>query len=614
MSEYTFQAEVSKLLQLVTHHLYTNKEIFLRELISNASDACDKLRHLQLTKSDLTEDHVEYKITLSPAEETQTLIIEDNGIGMTRQELIDNLGTIAKSGTAQFLNKLTGDAKKDTNLIGQYGIGFYTCFMVASQVEVISLKAGKKEAYKWTSNGTDSFSVEKADLDHQGTKIILHLKEEAKEYLTPLRLKTIIEKHSEHIAFPILLKTKDKEEALNEERALWLRPKSAITQDQYTAFYQHTAHAFDEPWYTLHTKAEGMIEYTALLFIPSTIPYDLFNVERKNSLKLYIKRVFITDDCEHLLPSYLRFVKGIVDTEDLPLNISRETLRYDPRMSKIKSTLTKKILEALTKKAQEEPEDYLKFWQNFGAILKEGFHEEPARQEDLLPLVRVRTTLREQYISLEEYIAHMKEDQKEIYYLIREDTSKMLKSPQLEGFQHRKLNVILLTDPIDPFWITRVKSYKDYPFKSILEEDLALDKEESDDIHVKSLIGFLEKEFQGKVKKVRVSTRLNESPACFVGSGQEMNPYLSGMLQNQPNASARILEINPNHSLIQNLSSLVGQEDKEETLKEMAWLLYDQALILEGQPVADSQLFTQRLTTLMNGQLDAALIVKAGAC
>ncbi|OJW49631.1 MAG: molecular chaperone HtpG [Alphaproteobacteria bacterium 41-28] len=606
MSEYTFQAEVSKLLQLVTHHLYTNQEIFLRELISNASDACDKLRHLRLTKSDLTEDNIDYKITLSIDEETQTLIIVDNGIGMTRQELIDNLGIIAKSGTAQFLKKLTGDTKKDTNLIGQYGIGFYTCFMVASQVDVISLRAGKKEAHKWSSNGTDSFTVEKADLEHQGTKIILHLKEDAKEYLTPLRLKTLIEKYSEHIAFPIVLKTKDNEEALNEERALWLRSKNEITQDQYKAFYQHTAHAFDEPWCILHTKAEGVIEYTALLFIPSTIPYDLFSAERKNRLKLYIKRVFVTDDCEHLLPSYLRFIKGIVDTEDLPLNISRETLRYDPRMAKIKATLTKKILEVFTKKAQEEPEDYLKFWQNFGAILKEGFHEEPAKQEDLLPLLRIKTTLREGYISLEDYIAHMKEDQKEIYYLIGEDTSKMLKSPQLEGFQNHKLNVVLFTDPIDSFWITRVGSYKGHSFKSILEENLTLDKEESDDTHVKSLIDFLEKEFQGKVKKVRISTRLSESPVCFVSSGKEMNPYLSSMLQNQQNPSARILEINPNHSLIQNLSNMTEQEDKEQTLKEMAWLLYDHALILEGQPVADSQLFTQRLTTLMNSRLEAA--------
>jgi molecular chaperone HtpG len=525
---------------------------------------------------------------------------------MTRQELIDNLGTIAKSGTAQFLKKLTGDTKKDTNLIGQYGIGFYTCFMVASQVDVISLKAGKKEAHKWTSNGTDSFTVEKAGLEHQGTKIILYLQEDAKDYLTPFRLKTIVEKYSEHIAFPIVLKTKDKEETLNEERALWLRPKSEITEDQYKAFYQHIAHAFDEPWYTLHTKAEGVIEYVALLFIPSALPYDLFNAERKNRLKLYIKRVFITDDCEHLLPSYLRFVKGIVDTEDVPLNISRETLRFDPRMSKIKATLTKKTLEVLTKKAQEEPEDYLSFWQNFGAILKEGVHEEPAKQEDLLPLIRLKTTLREGYISLDDYLTHMKEDQNDIYYLIGEDTSKMLKSPQLEGFQNRKLNVLLLTDPIDLFWINRVKSYKDHPFKSILEENLTLDTEESDDTHVKSLIDFLEKEFQGKVKKVRVSTRLNESPVCFVSSGQEMNPYLSNILPNQQSSLARILEINPNHLLIQNLSNAVGQEDKEKTLKEMAWLLYDQALILEGQPVIDSYLFTQRLVTLMNSQLEAA--------
>ncbi|MBL8677205.1 MAG: molecular chaperone HtpG, partial [Alphaproteobacteria bacterium] len=281
MSEYVFQAEVSKLLQLVTHHLYSNKEIFLRELISNASDACDKLRHLQLTKSDLLEKSIEFKITLSMDEESKTLIIEDNGIGMTSQEMIDNLGTIAKSGTSQFLKKLTGDAKKDTNLIGQYGVGFYTCFMVASQVEVTSLKAGKKEAHKWISNGVDSFSVEKAEREQQGTKIVLHLKDDAEDYLVPLRLKTLVEKYSEHIAFPIVFKNKSNEEILNEERALWLRPKNEITLEQYKAFYQHLTHAFDEPWCILHTKAEGVIEYTALLFIPSSAPYDLFNAERK---------------------------------------------------------------------------------------------------------------------------------------------------------------------------------------------------------------------------------------------------------------------------------------------------------------------------------------------
>lgn len=603
MSEYAFQAEVSKLLQLVTHHLYSNKEIFLRELISNASDACDKLRHLQLIKSNLVEKGTEFKITLSIDEESKTLIVEDNGIGMTCQEMIDNLGTIAKSGTSQFLKKLTGDAKKDTNLIGQYGVGFYTCFMVASQVEVTSVKAGKKEAHKWISNGVDAFSVEKAEREQQGTKIVLHLKDDAKDYLVPFRLKTLVEKYSEHIAFPIVFKDKENEEILNEERALWLRPKNEITSEQYKAFYQHLTHAFDKPWCILHTKAEGVIEYTALLFIPSSAPYDLFNAERKNRLKLYIKRVFITDDCENLLPSYLRFARGIVDTEDLPLNISRETLQYDRRMSKIKAALTKKILETLAKKAKEEPENYLEFWQNFGAILKEGFYEEPAKKEELLSLIRVKTTLREGYISLEDYLAQMKEEQKDIYYLIGEDTSKMLKSPQLEGFQNRKLDVLLLTDPIDRFWVNRVGSYKDHSFKAITEENLNLDTEESDDTHVQSLVEFLEKQLQGKIKSVRVSTRLTESPVCFVSTGQEFNHHLSGAFQSHQNPSTRILEINPNHMLIQSLSNVVEQEDKGRILEEMAGLLYDQALILEGQPVADSQLFTQRLTSLMNNQL-----------
>lgn len=603
MSEYVFQAEVSKLLQLVTHHLYSNKEIFLRELISNASDACDKLRHLQLTTPDLTEKNIEYKIILSTDDQNKTLTIEDNGIGMSRQELVDNLGTIAKSGTSQFLKKLTGDAKKDSNLIGQYGIGFYTCFMVASEVEVISRKAGKKEAHKWTSNGVDSFTIEKAALPLPGTKIVLHLKEEAKDYLVPLRLKTLVEKYSENIDFPIVLKKTDTEEVLNEDRALWLKPKNKITPEHYKSFYQHISHAFDDPWCTLHTKAEGIIEYTALLFIPSTRSYDLMSADRKNRLKLYIKRVFITDDCEHLLPSYLRFVKGIVDTEDLPLNISRETLQFDPRISKIKSTLAKKILETLAKKAKDEPEEYLKFWQNFGAIIKEGFYEEPAKQDELLSLIRVKTTLKEKPISLEEYVAHMNEGQKEIYYLVGEDSAKMLKSPQLEGFQNRKLNVLLLTDPIDQLWVSRVRSYKDHPLKSITEADLNFDTEESDDTHLDTLVEFLEKQYQGKVKKVRVSTRLKESPVCFVTSNQDISPHLSGMFQGHQSPASQIFEINPNHFLIQNLSSLVEQKDKKETLEEMAALLYDQALILEGEPVSDSQLFTHRLTTLMNSQL-----------
>ncbi|OJW46878.1 MAG: molecular chaperone HtpG [Alphaproteobacteria bacterium 41-28] len=605
MSEYTFQAEVSKLLQLVTHHLYSNKEIFFRELISNASDACDKLRHLLLTNSDLAEKDIKYKITLAVDEDAKTLIIEDNGIGMTRQELIASLGTIAKSGTAQFLQKLTGDTKKDTNLIGQYGIGFYTCFMVASEVEVISLRAGKKEAHKWTSNGIDSFSVERGKLEHHGTKIILYLKEDAQEYLSPLRLKSLVEKYSEHIAFSIVLNNKENEEVLNEELALWLLPKKEITPEQYKSFYQHVSHTYDEPWFTLHTKAEGIIEYAALLFIPSNRPVDLFNAERRNRLKLYIKRVFITDDCENLFPSYLRFVRGIVDTEDLPLNISRETLQFDPRMSKIKSSLTKKVLDSLTKKAKEDSKDYLKFWQNFGAILKEGFYEEFAKEEELLFLVRVKSTLREGYISLEDYVTHMKDDQKEIFYLLGDDLSKMLKSPQLEGFHSHKLNVLLLSDPIDHFWVSQVYSYKDRPFKSVTEEDLNLNTEKSGDSHLKSLIEFLEKHFQGKVKKVRISTRLKESPVCFVSSRQGQNFYLTGFIQEKQNTLTRILEINPNHQLIQNLLSLIETEGTKKSLEEMADLLYDQALILEGLPVTDSQLFAQRLTSLMSSQLNA---------
>ena len=610
--QHSFQAEASKLLNLVTHYLYKNKEIFLRELISNASDACDKLRHLSLTKKELQSASSDYKIVVTSDKESKTLTVSDNGIGMSRQELINNLGTIAKSDTSSFLSKLTGDAKKDSNLIGQFGVGFYTAFMVASKVEVVSRKAEKEEAYIWSSEGKDSFFIEKTSREESGTTIKLYLKEDSSEYIEPYRLKSLVQKYSEHIAFPICLEDSGKEEQLNEERAIWTRPKTEIAEEQYKEFYKHTSNAYDEPWVTMHNKVEGVLEYTSLLFIPSSKPFDLMDSERKRRLKLYIKRVFITDDCQELLPSYLRFVRGIVDAEDLPLNVSRETLQLDPRMSRIKTTLTRKVLDELSKKSEESSEKYIEFWKNFGFILKEGLYEELSQQDLLLSLARFSTTKTEDLASLQEYIDKMEKDQKEIYYMLGENREDMLKSPKLEGFLDKGVNVILLTDPIDNYWITRVTTWKDYPLKSISEGDVELDKKsensekDSKDKKFEKLLEFFKKTLKDKVKDVRVSKRLKDSPVCLVNSVEGSFPSMVSPNRKKLQPSSQIFELNPSHSLILDMNSLVKKNGKIERIQDMANMLYDQALIVEGYPVMDAKQFSKRLTTLLGKELKLA--------
>ena len=432
-----FQAEVGRLLDIVAHSLYSDRSVFLRELISNASDACDRLRYLALTQPELAAEDAQFRVVITPDATAKTLTIADNGIGMNREELIANLGTIARSGTAAFLKEATGDTAKDLSLIGQFGVGFYAAFMVAERVEVFSRRAGETEGWRWVSEGKGEFAVAAAEDVARGTKIVLHLREDAGEFLEPLRLKTIIARYSDHIALPILLKAEGKEEKLNEAAALWMRPKSEITEQQYAEFYRHVSHGFDEPRLTIHWRAEGKIDYTALLFVPGSRPLDLFNPERKHRVKLYVRRVFITDDCADILPGYLRFLQGIVDSEDLPLNISREMLQHNPLLAKIRAALVKRSLSELAKLAEKEPESYADFWKDFGPVLKEGLYEDQEQRETLLKLARFRSTHGEGLVSLADYVGRMKPGQEAIYYLSGESVEAAARSPQLEGFAAR---------------------------------------------------------------------------------------------------------------------------------------------------------------------------------
>src|SRR5215467_210845 len=462
----SFQAEVSRLLDIVAHSLYSEKEIFLRELISNASDACDRLRYAALTEPTLAEGSADYRISLTPNKSTRTLTVSDNGIGMNREELIENLGTIARSGTAAFVNQLSGDARKDMSLIGQFGVGFYSAFMVAEKVEVVSRKAGESEGWRWVSEGKGEFTIESCPEAARGATIMVHLREGEDEYLDPSRLRRIVNTYSDHIGLPILLKDAGKEDTINTGSALWTRPKSEITQEQYNEFYHHVGHSFDDPWLTLHAKAEGVLEYTSLLFVPSVKPFDLFDPQRKSRVKLYVRRVFVTDEANDLLPPYLRFLRGIVDSEDLPLNISREMLQSNPMAVRIRQQLTRRVLTELGKKASEAPEDYAKFWDNFGAVLKEGLYEDRDQRDELLALARFHSTARDGLVSLDEYIAAMRPGQEAIYTIHGDNLDVIKKSPQLEGFRARGVEVLLMTDPIDEFWLPAIARHKDKPFKS----------------------------------------------------------------------------------------------------------------------------------------------------
>ena len=609
----SFQAEVAKLLDIVVHSLYSDREIFLRELISNASDSCDRLRYAAQTRSDLVAGDGEFRIRLIPDKEAGTLTIVDNGFGMNKEDLIANLGTIAKSGTDEFLRALGEGARKNSNQIGQFGVGFYSAFMVADKVDVLTAKAGEPGGWLWTSAGHGSFTVTEAAEATRGASITLHLKEEAKEFLDIHKLKGIVKRYSDHIAIPVLLKDGETEDAVNSASALWTRSKNEITPEQYTEFYHHAAHAFDEPWATLHYKAEGAIEYTGLLFIPSSKPFDLFNPERRNHLKLYVKRVFITDHVDDLLPSWLRFVRGVVDTPDLPLNVSRELLQHNPLLAKIRTGLVKRVLGELKKKSEDADSNYSQFWENFGPVLKEGLYEDRERHDDILPLCRFRTTHGDGWYSLDEIVARMKPEQDAIYTITGDDLDKIKRSPQLEGFVAKGVEVLLLADPIDDFWLSAVSEYKEKPFRSVTEagEDLSKltgeDKPEDQAEKVpegdlSTLIAALKLALGEQVQDVRVSHRLTESAVCLVAGEGQMSMHLEKLLRahrqlNQENK--KVLEINPSHALIKALAASVAQHGAAAGIEDSALLLLDQARILEGELPTDPLAFAKRLGAAM---------------
>ncbi len=616
----SFQAEVTKLLDIVVHSLYSDRQIFLRELISNASDACDKLRYEALTTPALREGAGEFRISLKVDKDAKTIEIADNGIGMNREELIDNLGTIARSGTEAFVKQLAAaDKKGDANLIGQFGVGFYSSFMVAQQVEVFTRRAGEDQGWHWDSDGSGSFTVSEAEVSAPGTRVVLHLREDAEDFLEPWRLRSTVKTYSDHIAIPVVLLDKDEEgnpseETINEASALWTRPRSEITDDQYTEFYKHVAHAFDDPWHTLHFKAEGAIEYTGLLFIPSQKPFDLFQPERKTHVKLYVNRVFITDDAPDVLPSYLRFVRGIVDSADLPLNVSREMLQHNPVLKKIQNGLVTRLLGDLKKRA-ENAEEYAAFWDTFGAVLKEGLYEDFSRREDLLELARFHSSTAEGWVSLADYVGRMKTGQEAIYYITGDDAETLKRSPQLEGFRAKGVEVLLLTDPVDEFWVGAIADYQDKAFKSaggsadgldaIADPDGDAAKDEAEKApsdQVEALAKALKEQLGDAVKEVRASSRLKESPVCLVAEDGGMSIHLERMLkqagQTMGPGPQRIMEINPAHPLIRSLASRAANGGAE-ALSDMGLLLLDQALIVEGEAPSDPVAFARRMSQVM---------------
>jgi molecular chaperone HtpG len=609
----SFQAEVAKLLDIVVHSLYSNKEIFLRELISNASDACDKLRYQALTDSALLQGEGEFKIRLVPDKAARTLSIIDNGIGMSRAELVENLGTIAKSGTAAFLESVKKDAKGEVSQIGQFGVGFYSAFMVADRVEVVTRKAGEKQGWVWRSDGRGEFTIAEAPDAKRGAEIRLHLKEGEDEFLEPYRLGAIVKTYSDHIALPVVLVEDGKEETINSASALWTRSKSEITPEQYKEFYHHVAHAFDEPWATLHYKAEGAIEYTSLLFIPKSKPFDLFNPERKQHVKLYVNRVFITEDAAELLPPYMRFLRGVVDSHDLPLNVSREMLQHNPVLAKIRTGLVKKVLAEIKRKSEAEDGDYASFWDSFGAVLKEGLYEDFERKNDILELCRFRTTTGgDELVSLAAYLGRMKEGQDAIYYITGDDLTRLKQSPQLEGFAAKGIEVLLLTDPIDEFWPTAVSAYQDKKLRSVAQGAADLSSVKSDEkaeedkkpaadaAALDALIAAAKLALGGAVKDVRGSDRLTESPVCLVADEGDMGIHLERLLrQHQQGAgpAPRILELNPRHALIRSLAEKARQNGAD--LADRLWLLFDQARIMEGETPSDPQAFARRLSAAL---------------
>ena len=599
-----FQADVSKMLDIVVNSLYSEKQIFLRELISNASDACDKLKYMALTHPDIARESGEMKIWITPNAEKNTLTVADNGIGMNRDDLINHLGTIAKSGTADFV-KNASDNGSAVDLIGQFGVGFYSAFMVADKVEILTRRVGEDKAWFWVSNGVDGFEIREAEKKTNGTEIKLFLKQDEKNYTDSIYLRQIIRTYSDHINYPIVLCLgKAGEETVNSASALWTRNKAEITPEQYKEFYHHVSKNFDEPWMTLHFKAEGSIEYTGLLYIPGTAPYDLFQPDRKQGLKLYVNRVFISEKVEELLPSYLRFVRGIIDSSDLPLNISREMLQQSPLIAKIRQGTVSRILKEL-KKRSKDYEDYKKFWDAFGIAFKEGIYEDFANREEIAGLSRfVSTNDTEKLTSLDDYIGRAQPEQKAIYYITGDDVKTLVNNPQLEAFKEKGLEVLLLTDPIDEFWTQTLGTYKTFAVKHVSQADIDLsfkrEGQKAEEGDLKKLTDLLGEMFKNEVGKVTTTDKLTKSPVSLTVEAGQMSIHLERLMRNHQQqtafASTRILELNPYHPLIIRLAEAMGDEALKPKVEEVAWLLLDQAKIAEGECISDPSFYSEKMS------------------
>lgn len=609
-----FQTEVRQLLKLMIHSLYSNKEIFLRELISNASDAADKLRFEALATPDLLADDPDLEIRVEADKDSGTISVVDNGIGMSRDELVANLGTIAKSGTAEFLGAMTGDEKKDARLIGQFGVGFYSAFIVADKVTVETRRAGLEpgDGVRWESDGQGEFTVETIDREARGTRVTLHLKKDETEFAEAYRVETLIRKYSDHIAFPVTLDTGGDAKVVNSATALWTRSRSDVNDEEYTEFYKHLSHDFSDPLCWSHNRVEGKREYTSLLYIPSTPPFDLWNREAPRGLKLYVQRVFIMDDAEQFLPLYLRFVKGVVDSSDMPLNVSRELLQQSADLAAMRSALTRRVLDMLAKMAKDEPGDYAKFWTGFGNVLKEGLVEDHANKERIAGLLRFATThdaSGAQSQSLDDYVARARKregngEQDRIYYLLGDHYATAVASPHLEQLRKKNIEVLLLTDPIDPWVVDHLSEFDGMQLADVARDTLSLPdgdgKMTRDAINEehKPLLKKMRKTLKDRAETVNASQRLTDSPACVVAAADELSPQLKRMLEasgQKVPESKPILEINVEHPLVQRLSA----ETDDVRFAELANILLDHALLAEGSQLDNPAEYVRRMNQLL---------------
>ena len=621
--EKKFEADTGKILDIVINSLYSEREIFVRELISNASDAIDKKKYLALTNKSINDTSDPFEIKIEVNSKENTIKISDNGIGMDEEDLINSLGTIARSGTKAFLeqfNKSKDDKKDDVNLIGQFGVGFYASFMVADKVEVLSKKAGTDKSWKWISDGKSGYNIEKGEKTNSGTELILHLKKDAKEFLEGTRIQFVVRKYSDHISYPVKMlevsKKDAKEETINEASALWTRAPKDIKEKQYEDFFSHIGAGFGKPLLTMHNNTEGTVSYTNLLCIPSSKPFDLFNPDRKSSLKLYINRVFITDKCDNLIPAYLRFVKGIVDTQDIDLNVSREMLQNNPAVAKISKSLVGKILRELKKIADKDKAKYIQFWNEFGQVLKEGLYEDLERKDTLLELARFSNNENDDLISLEDYVNAMDKNQKDIYYIAADTKSQALSSPHLEGFKSKGIKVLVMADPIDQFWLSMAGQFKEKNFVSITQGEIDLDNIKSDkkdpknkdtkkdDVDKKftNLIAHLKASLGQNVKDIRLTSKLTDSPACLVADKGDMDVAMENLMkQRDPNyqGAPRILEINPEHALVEKMNKLLSDKKHNNLVDDAGTLLFEQARMMEGKLPSDPTKFAKIMNNFL---------------